>query len=121
MEYKRLSNRCSINIYRVMLKGESMKTGQEAYNAGMSDANHGWEKRVKDCPRCCLDGIPMDKKPSVFVVPPQGRYPTGKTIIPFKLARKNKDCYLKLHTGDIYVVNTNTILDRLALKTLLDD
>ena len=118
MEYKRICYRRSFNVYRVMLKGESVKTGegcQESFNIGLTTANNHWEERTKDCPRCRLDGIPMNKKPSVFVVQPQGRYQPAKIT----LARDNKDRYLKLYNGDIYCTRTNTILDRDLLLSII--
>ncbi len=61
----------------------------------------------KDCPIC----RPIRGRP-------QSRYQPAQ-IKPFKVATPNMERYLKLHNGDIYDVDSNSILNRKALYDIL--
>ncbi len=90
MEYKRILYRSSFNVYRVMLKGESMK-----YECVAGVGRNG-----------CLY-----RKPSLS----RGE-PAKRTI----LARPAVKLYYKLHNGDILDIANKVILSGEVLKGLLD-
>ena len=94
MEYKRISNRLHFSLLLFMLKGDSMK-------------------RECDC-KICRDHR-EDYKPSV------GRYQPAKIQYKPKgiKATLNTERYLKLHNGDIYDCDTNSILNRLSLQDFM--
>ncbi len=87
-----------------MKRGEGC---QESFNIGLDSANEWWEKRTKDCPIC----HPIRGRS-------QGRYRQVKKTVSVA-SRPNQSNYLKLHNGDIYHVDSNTILDRQALLEII--
>ncbi len=94
---------------------ELMKAGegcQESYNCGMEDANVSWEKRTEDCPRCRLDGIPIEDKMKVRFEPANSTNNPAVT--------KTTQRYYKLHCGNVLDLETKTILNRDALLKILD-
>ena len=113
MEYKRILYRSSSNVSEFMLKGDRMK--RNCY-----------------CQRCsyCKRFNQIFNKPSTTVrvkadcsIYPdsQCRYRPAKIQYKPKgiKATLNTERYLKLHNGDIYDCDTNSILNRLSLQDFM--
>ena len=118
MDRQRIFYRSSFNVYEFMLKGDRMKRGegcQESFNIGLETNETWWKRRTKDCPRCRLDGIPIEEKNKRMIERIESRYRPAKIAV----SSVNRRKYLKLYNGDIYCVETDTILDRHTLKELL--
>ena len=97
MEYRRILYRSSFNVYRVMLKGESMK-----YECVAGAGSIGCVYRKPSLSRLRMSS----KKPE----------PAKRTI----LARPAVKLYYKLHNGDILDIANKMILSGEVLKGLLD-
>ena len=81
---------------------------QKSYNMGIGDVNNWLRKQ------------PFYQNRNKFVF--LGRYPAGKETVKKtvkKLSSTNTKRYLKLYNGDVYDVDSNTILSREVLHQLL--
>ncbi len=144
MEYERICYRLHFSLLLFMLIGEIMNCikfvgfeciyesgytanrcihclkmlmpAKESYKAGLKTAKLFQEKESMKKEPFCLDICKHYEKPSESERPVQCRYRPVKSAV----SRPNQKKYLKLYNGDIYHVESNTILDRQNLLDLLD-